>query len=321
MSFHIHFFTSDLNKLNKTSDMKKLTQEEFIKRAKENHGDKYDYSKVDYKNKDSKVTIICPIHGEFEQKANSHMRGTGCAKCAREHQYSNTENFILKAKALWGEALSYEKVNYLSSKDKITVTCKKHGDWISTPNRILSGHGCPKCKAINHRKKVCGVGVVLTDDFVSNDDSYSVWCDMIRRCYDKKQKAYMDCNVCDEWLIYDNFRTWYNDRKFDGCTLDKDWLKMWNRTYSPSTCCLVPMEMNLLIVKRKGVNNGLPIGVQFDNKNKKFYPEIRFKNVGNIKIHGYKSADEAFLVYKKAKEQRIKEVVEKYKKSFRPNYL
>jgi hypothetical protein len=299
--------------------MKKLTQDVFIQRAKEKHGDKYDYSKVDYKNKDSKVTIICPIHGEFEQIANSHMRGIGCVKCSHERKYSNTEDFILKAKAIWGETFSYEKVDYLSSKDKIIVTCKTHGDWITTPNRILSGHGCPKCKAINHRKKVCGVGIVLTDDFVSNEDSYRVWYDMICRCYNKKDKAYRDCNVCDEWLIYDNFRAWYDDRKFDGCALDKDWIKMWNRTYSPATCCLIPMELNSLIINRKGANNGLPIGVAFDNKNKKFYPKFRFRNTCNINVHGYKSADEAFLVYKNAKELRIKEVAEKYKTVLDPN--
>jgi hypothetical protein len=60
---------------------KKLTQEEFIKRSKAVHGNKYDYSKVNYINKTSKVTIICPIHGEFEQKAEDHYSGHGCKKC------------------------------------------------------------------------------------------------------------------------------------------------------------------------------------------------------------------------------------------------
>lgn len=57
--------------------MKKLTTEEFIARAKEVHGDKYDYSKVEYANKDAKVTIICPEHGPFEQKPHNHLMGNG----------------------------------------------------------------------------------------------------------------------------------------------------------------------------------------------------------------------------------------------------
>ena len=60
---------------------KKLTTEEFIKRAREVHGDKYDYSLVVYTHSHKKVTIICPIHGPFEQSAANHLRGRGCAKC------------------------------------------------------------------------------------------------------------------------------------------------------------------------------------------------------------------------------------------------
>lgn len=58
-----------------------ITIEEFIKRAKKAHGNKYDYSKVVLKGTSNKVTIICPIHGEFEQRASDHLRGCGCNKC------------------------------------------------------------------------------------------------------------------------------------------------------------------------------------------------------------------------------------------------
>ena len=59
----------------------KLTTEEFIKKAREIHGDKYDYSLVDYKNAHTKIKIICPIHGEFEQAPFNHLNGKGCLKC------------------------------------------------------------------------------------------------------------------------------------------------------------------------------------------------------------------------------------------------
>lgn len=61
--------------------MKKLTTEEFIKRARAIHGDKYDYSKVEYINIKTKVCIICPEHGEFWQVPAEHLRGRGCKDC------------------------------------------------------------------------------------------------------------------------------------------------------------------------------------------------------------------------------------------------
>lgn len=61
--------------------MKKLTAEEFVRRAKKVHGDKYDYSKTVYVNQKTKVCIICPVHGEFWQIPDDHMRGVGCRKC------------------------------------------------------------------------------------------------------------------------------------------------------------------------------------------------------------------------------------------------
>ena len=57
------------------------TKEQFIEKAIEIHGDKYDYSKVKYKNAKNKITIICKKHGEFNQEAGSHLLGSGCKKC------------------------------------------------------------------------------------------------------------------------------------------------------------------------------------------------------------------------------------------------
>ena len=62
--------------------MKKLTTEEVIKRFIEKNGNKYDYSKVNYINTYTPVTIICPIHGEFKQKPSYHLSGCGCQKCS-----------------------------------------------------------------------------------------------------------------------------------------------------------------------------------------------------------------------------------------------
>jgi hypothetical protein len=81
----------------KNSMAKKLTTETFIQRAREVHGDKYDYSKVNYINSYTKVEIICPIHGSFWQTPGHHLYGEGCKHCHRKNFYT-TEIFIQKAK-------------------------------------------------------------------------------------------------------------------------------------------------------------------------------------------------------------------------------
>ena len=78
-----------------------MTQKEkFIKKSLLKHGNKYDYSKVEYINSTTKVCIICPIHGEFWQIPSGHVRGYGCPKCANEikgiDRKKNTEDFIFK---------------------------------------------------------------------------------------------------------------------------------------------------------------------------------------------------------------------------------
>lgn len=122
-----------------------LTTEEFIKRAKEIHGGKYDYSLVDYKNCRTKVKIICPVHGVFEQIAETHINGCGCLKCKVDNMFSNKEKFIKKTKEIYGSKYDYSLVDYIDSKTKIRVVCSKHGVFETTPNRILNGHNCPEC--------------------------------------------------------------------------------------------------------------------------------------------------------------------------------
>lgn len=60
---------------------KKKTTEQFISEAIKVHGDKYDYSKVEYKGCNTDVLIICPIHGEFSQTPTHHLLGCGCKRC------------------------------------------------------------------------------------------------------------------------------------------------------------------------------------------------------------------------------------------------
>lgn len=126
------------------------TQEEWVSKARQIHGDKYDYSKVKYSNSQTKVCIICPEHGEFWQKAASHLKGSGCPKCAKSKQgpkRKTTEEFIKRAKEIHGDKYDYSKTTYIKSKEKLTIICKKHGEFQQLPEIHLRGCGCPKCKS------------------------------------------------------------------------------------------------------------------------------------------------------------------------------
>ena len=125
---------------------KKMTTEEFIARAKEVHGDKYDYSKAEYKGADTKVCIICPIHGEFWQTPYNHtMKKQGCPSCSGNSK-KTTEEFITEAKAIHGDKYDYSKVVYKNAKTKVIIICPLHGEFKQTPyDHIKSKNGCPKC--------------------------------------------------------------------------------------------------------------------------------------------------------------------------------
>ena len=136
------------------SGRKKLTTEEFIKKAKEVHGDKYDYSKVNFENRDAKVTVICPIHGEFEVTPRRHLSGQGCPDCSGIKKL-NTEEFIKRAKEVHGDKYDYSKVNYIDSSTKVTIICPTHGEFEKTPDKHLAGQGCPDCigrKRLNNER-------------------------------------------------------------------------------------------------------------------------------------------------------------------------
>ncbi len=64
------------------ANARRSNTEQFIAKAKRVHGDKYDYSLVSYERHALPVKIVCPAHGEFEQKPHHHLSGNGCRKCA-----------------------------------------------------------------------------------------------------------------------------------------------------------------------------------------------------------------------------------------------
>ena len=228
--------------------MKRKTTEQFIAEARAVHGDKYDYSKVEYVGAHNRVIIICPIHGEFEQIAQSHVNGFGCRACAI--------------------ALS--------------------------------------------KSSVFGIGINDTN-IQRRDKTYITWYSMISRCYSHKSlhknPTYVGCSVCDEWLYLSNFKKWFDANYVEGYDLDKDLIAKSNKVYSPDTCCFIPHAINTVIAIKRPKKGILPIGVAKCNRG------YQAKIGKSRKVIGfYKTPEAAFLAYKEAKENYVKELAEKYYK-------
>lgn len=120
---------------------------EFVRRSKLIHGDFYDYSKTIYVKSSLKVIITCPRHGDFEQTPANHLR----FKCKKCNNNKFADDFIEKANKVHKNKYKYDKVKYVNSYTKVTITCPKHGDFEQAPHGHLDGNGCTKCIYINKR--------------------------------------------------------------------------------------------------------------------------------------------------------------------------
>jgi protein-arginine kinase activator protein McsA len=138
--------------IRKTKD----TTEGFIKKAKEIHGDKYDYSLVEYINRSTKVKIICKVHGMFEQMPQSHLiTRSGCYKCGRiasgKKLSKSSGEFINKIIKVHGNVYDYSLVDYKNAESIIKIICKIHGVFQQKAKTHREGHGCQKCYAFKSK--------------------------------------------------------------------------------------------------------------------------------------------------------------------------
>ena len=124
---------------------KKLTTEQFIEKARKVHGDKYDYSKVNYVNSNTPITIVCPKHGEYVCTPHKHLEGRRCKKCYHETHKLTTEEFIKKAKSIYGDKYDYSKVEYVNTSTPVCIICPEHGEFWQRPDNHLQGKGCGLC--------------------------------------------------------------------------------------------------------------------------------------------------------------------------------
>ena len=137
-----HMNEQDTSQSNRSLELCKrvVTTESFIAEAKEIYGDRYDYSKVNYKNRDHRVVVTCPVHGDFQVYAREHLDGKGCPKCEKG------EKFIAKLKEKFGDKFGLDEFVYESSTLPVTLICPTHGAFSRLPNQILNARcGCPEC--------------------------------------------------------------------------------------------------------------------------------------------------------------------------------
>jgi len=155
----IHFLKG--HKCKKCAGNHKYTTEEFVEKVKTIHGDKFDFSLVQYETSHTKVKVICSIHGIFEIEPNALLNGCGCGKCNGKHK--TTEDIIKEFREIHGDAFDYSLVDYKDSNTPVEIICNSCGYRFSQrPSkhlRIPKGR-CLKCKR-NPR--------ILTDEEIIND--------------------------------------------------------------------------------------------------------------------------------------------------------
>lgn len=130
----------------------KERSDSFLRRCKEIHNDKYDYSLVDYTYSYNKITIICPHHGEYNQRAQNHLAGRGCHSCAGSDGVSGktTKEFISEVESKFGNKYLLDRVEYTKANEYVEVGCRLHGYYEIRASHLLKGVDCLKCSWIKH---------------------------------------------------------------------------------------------------------------------------------------------------------------------------
>jgi hypothetical protein len=167
-------------------------------------------------------------------------------------------------------------------------------------------------------EKIYGIGFIGVGNYKSRNRSnhtkeYDTWCAMLQRCYDDKlhlrHPSYKECEVIQEWHNFQNFAKWFGENYIETYQLDKDLLVKDNKVYSPKTCCFVPQEINLALIKPMNKRE-LPLGVY--KHHNRFVTHIK---VGKISTYKgiFSTIIEAVQCYKREKEQQLIDLAIRYK--------
>ncbi len=153
-------------------------KDSFVKKATEIHGDKYNYTPVDYKTALTKVGIVCKIHGLFNIQPNSHLSGQGCKKCGYEKNSLNRskdkEVFLEEAAKKHGDRFTYDLTNFSGTRSSINIFCKKHDSYFEqvAVTHLKSKGGCPICKSEVTSKTFLSNTKEFIEKALAKHDSY-----------------------------------------------------------------------------------------------------------------------------------------------------
>lgn len=177
--------------------MAKFTLEAFVEKAKNSHGNKYDYSKATTRDEKGRLTIICKEHGEFLQNYSNHQNGAGCPSCKAvvigDSKRSNKQDWITNCKAVHDNKYDYSNIDYKNNRTKVEIICPEHGSFYQTPSHHLSGHGCSLCgcASVGKQKRIS------TEDFINrSNEVHGSKYHYHKTSYDiNRNKVTITCNI------------------------------------------------------------------------------------------------------------------------------
>lgn len=167
------------------------------------------------------------------------------------------------------------------------------------------------------RKLVYGVGINDADYIVCPKINgkqamcpfYKRWTGMLMRCYDpkfhKNHPTYAGCKVCDEWLLFSNFRSWMERQDWEGNQLDKDIIHQGNKVYSPDNCAFVSARVNYFMTDCSASRGDHPIGAVYVPKYDKFKATCKNGIKGKCDFLGYFDLPQDAHLAWKAKKHEI----------------
>jgi phage FluMu protein Com len=190
--------------------MRKYTIAEFIWKSNAIHNNKYDYSLItEFKNLHTTINIICPEHGVFEQEAAEHIRGASCKQCIWKSYRLTTNQFIEKARFIFGSDYYYSLVEYYNNRTKVKIKCNTHGVFEMLPNSHLLGYKCPKCARnqltsklfIEAAQKIHGNRYEYSESvYVSHKTPLKITCN-IHGIFEQKPKEHLGGSGCKECIF------------------------------------------------------------------------------------------------------------------------
>ena len=134
----------------KNGELRRNTREDFLSKAEEKHGDRFNYEQVQYETVDNAIIIVCKLHGAFQQTPYSHLKCVHCCPLCENNAIgdahrSTLAEFIIAAKKVHGDLYDYSNGMYINAFTKIEIICVDHGSFYQRPLNHLAGNHCQQC--------------------------------------------------------------------------------------------------------------------------------------------------------------------------------